>query len=98
MPRCVLRDEVLCEAAFERVPGGRRIGEIAGDFFRRERPASDEGEQLPLQCRGEENVLFQRIFLCHRGDSIRFLREFQQARNVCSFASERLAFFRVSRY
>ena len=67
MPRCVLRYEVLCEAAFERVPGGRRIGEIADDFFQRERPATDDGEQLSLQCRGEESVLFRRIFLCHRG-------------------------------
>ena len=79
MPRCVLRDEVLCKAAVECVLGSRRIGERTGDSFRRERPATDEGEQFPLQCRGEEVVLSRRIFSCHRADSIRFLREFQRA-------------------
>ncbi len=83
MPRAVLRDEVLCEAAVECVERGGRVRKIAGDFFLRERFASvDEGEQFPLQCRGEEVVLFRRIFSCHRADFIRFLREFQRRQTV----------------
>lgn len=96
MPRPVLCDEVFCAAAVERVPGGcvPFPGKSAGDFFRRERSVpADEGEQLPLQCRGEESVLFRRIFLCHRGDSIRFLREFQR-RGTCPAASGRFVLFR----
>ncbi len=47
MSRAVLRDEVLCEAAFERVPCGRGVRKTAGNFFRRERFAStDESEQF----------------------------------------------------
>lgn len=69
MPCFVLFDEMLYKASVERVPGGCVLfsGKSADGFFCRERPVPvDEGEQFLLQRRGEEVVLFRRIFSCHR--------------------------------